>query len=63
MFSVNEVTEKVQIRYDYIKYMIEAVYLIVSGIVIAWGFKGLDEDKIRDSVQKRLEKDWEKHEI
>lgn len=63
VFSVNEVTEKVQIRYDYIKYMIEAVYLIVSGIVIAWGFKGLDEDKIRDSVQKRLEKDWEKHEI
>lgn len=63
VFSVNEVTEKVQIRYNYIKYMIEAVYLIVSGIVIAWGFKGLDEDKIRDSVQKRLEKDWEKHEI
>ena len=58
VFSVNEVTEKVQIRYDYIKYLLDVLYVVVSVVIVSFGFKGLNEDKIRASVRKKLEKEW-----
>ena len=58
VFSVNEVTEKVQIRYDYIKYLLEVLYVVVSVVIVSFCFKGLNEDKIRASVRKKLEKEW-----
>ena len=57
VFSVNEVTEKVQIRYDYIKYLLDVLYVVVSVVIVSFGFKGLNEDKIRASVRKKLEKE------
>ena len=58
VFSVNEVTEKVQIRYDYIKYLLDVLYVVVSVVIVSFCFKGLNEDKIRASVRKKLEKEW-----
>ena len=58
VFSVNKVTEKVQIRYDYIKYLLDVLYVVVSVVIVSFGFKGLNEDKIRASVRKKLEKEW-----
>ena len=58
VFSVNEVTEKVQIRYDYIKYLLDVLYVVVYVVIVSFGFKGLNEDKIRASVRKKLEKEW-----
>ena len=58
VFSVNKVTEKVQIRYDYIKYLLDVLYVVVSVVIVSFCFKGLNEDKIRVSVRKKLEKEW-----
>ena len=52
------ITEKVQIRYDYIKYLLDVLYVVVSVVIVSFGFKGLNEDKIRASVRKKLEKEW-----
>lgn len=58
MFSVIEDYREVQIRYDYIKYLLDVLYVVVSVVIVSFGFKGLNEDKIRASVRKKLEKEW-----
>ena len=47
-----------QIRYDYIKYLLDVLYVVVSVVIVSFCFKGLNEDKIRVSVRKKLEKEW-----
>lgn len=47
-----------QIRYDYIKYLLDVLYVVVSVVIVSFCFKGLNEDKIRASVRKKLEKEW-----
>lgn len=58
IISVNKVTDKVQMQYDFIKYVIDIGYALCSGGIFGFVFKGLNEEKIKASICKKVEKEF-----
>lgn len=58
IISVNKVTNKVQMQYDFIKYVIDIGYALCSGGIFGFVFKGLNEEKIKASICKKVEKEF-----
>lgn len=42
--------------YTYLKYVIDAFYLIVSGCIIGFVFKGFDKEKIEEAIRSKVER-------
>lgn len=57
VLNVGEATDEVQMKYDYIKYALDAAYLILSGVIVAFVFKGFDKDKISKSIRENVEEE------
>ena len=55
IISVNKVTDKVQMQYELIKYVIDIGYALCSGGIFGIVFKELNEEKIKASICKKVE--------
>ena len=59
VFSVADATDKIQMEYDYIKYILDFGYAIITGGIIHWGFKDFDKEKVAVSIRKKVEKKYD----